>query len=41
MQKNLRNIMKNEVDSKRKNMDSAIKDFKQKMQNNLQNNNKK
>ena len=43
MQKNLRNLMKVELDSKRKNMDSSVKDFKQKLQNSLQetkNNNK-
>ena len=38
MQKNLRNIMKVELDSKRKGMDSTLKDFKQKLGNNLQNN---
>ena len=35
--------MKNELDSKRKAMDSSVKDFKQKLQNSLQetkNNNK-
>ena len=40
MQKNLRNIMKVELDSKRKGMDSTLKDFKQNLQNNLQRNGK-
>ncbi len=40
MQKNLRNMMKNEVDSKKKNMDLTLKDFKQNLQNNLQRNGK-
>ena len=40
MQKNLRNVMKNEVDSKKKNMDLTLKDFKQNLQNNLQRNGK-
>tara|TARA_R110000824_G_scaffold37327_2_gene114703 strand:- start:2211 stop:4517 length:2307 start_codon:yes stop_codon:yes gene_type:complete len=36
MQKNLRNIMKVELDGKRKSMDSTLKDFSQKLSNNLQ-----
>jgi hypothetical protein len=41
MQKNLRNIMKGELDVKRKNMDMAVKEFSNKLNNNLDNNNKK
>ena len=40
MQKNLRNIMKGELDVKRKSMDVAMKEFSNKLNNNLDNNKK-